>query len=607
MMNDFVKKLTNEVNAKIQGLFKKKDEKVLDLNIYSNFELPITYLENESHTISENIFNDLELTPSTINVDNKDAKSIYDVFLQPNNEFATNIMEKWKHNFTSNTYFIEDTQKIITNLDKHCHTNSNLNEPYYNCSNIISIWKNLKEDVHFLQKYHYMDWDIIKHLNHSKPLLQATSTLQIFSPVVSLALPILFIIFPFIILKLKGIPVTMEDYYYFLKAITKNHFFGVAINSFENFSLNNFIYLIASLGFFVFQVYQNINTCKKFYQNIKSINCQLIELRNYLQHSIDSMESFLELSIYSTTYEPFCAVTKPHLNNLYNMKKEIESITPFQHTFNKFTSMGQLLKAYYILYENMDYAESFKYSFGFNGYMDNLRGIYKNYIDKNIGSCKFSSKKQKFVKQYYPIIQSETMVKNDCDLNKNMIISSPNKSGKTTFLKTTLINIILSQQCGLGFYEKGCSSPYTHLHCYLNIPDTSARDSLFQAESRRCKDILDKIQNKNPYDKHFCIFDELYSGTNPDEATKAGIAFLKYLEEFPYVDFVLTTHYLNVCKNFSKSKHTNNYKMDVSINSDGTFDYLYTIKKGISRIKGATRVLKDMNYPKEIIDSIENS
>jgi len=144
------------------------------------------------------------------------------------------------------------------------------------------------------------------------------------------------------------------------------------------------------------------------------------------------------------------------------------------------------------------------------------------------------------------------------------------------------------------------------LHCYLNIPDTSGRDSLFQAESRRCKDILDKIQTENDDEKHFCIFDELYSGTNPDEATKAGIAFLKYLENYKHVDFILTTHYLNVCKNFSKSKHTSNYKMDVSINEDGTFNYHYNIKKGISKIKGATRVLKDMNYPKEIIDSIEN-
>ena len=74
-----------------------------------------------------------------------------------------------------------------------------------------------------------------------------------------------------------------------------------------------------------------------------------------------------------------------------------------------------------------------------------------------------------------------------------MIITGPNAAGKTTLLKTTTINIILSQQWGCGFYRKCSISPYSHIHCYLNIPDTSGRDSLFQAEARRCKEILDAI------------------------------------------------------------------------------------------------------------------
>ena len=38
---------------------------------------------------------------------------------------------------------------------------------------------------------------------------------------------------------------------------------------------------------------------------------------------------------------------------------------------------------------------------------------------------------------------SDEIVKNDCKLNKNMIITGPNASGKTTTLKSALINIIL--------------------------------------------------------------------------------------------------------------------------------------------------------------------
>jgi DNA mismatch repair protein MutS len=141
----------------------------------------------------------------------------------------------------------------------------------------------------------------------------------------------------------------------------------------------------------------------------------------------------------------------------------------------------------------------------------------------------------------------------------------------------------------------------------LNIPDTSGRDSLFQAESRRCKEIIDNIKlNSDSKCRHFCIFDELYSGTNPEEASKAGHAFLKYLNGFSNVNYILTTHYFAICNKFKKSKQVQNYKMEVNVLKDGTFEYTYKIKKGVSKIKGGIRVLKDMDYPDEIIDTIEN-
>ena len=109
-----------------------------------------------------------------------------------------------------------------------------------------------------------------------------------------------------------------------------------------------------------------------------------------------------------------------------------------------------------------------------------------------------------------------------------MLISGPNASGKTTVLKTTLFNIICSQQFGLGFYKKANIKAYANIFCYLNIPDTSGRDSLFQAEARRCVDIIDKV-NLIPHENTFCIFDELYSGTNHYEAISSAYSYLNYL------------------------------------------------------------------------------
>ena len=187
-----------------------------------------------------------------------------------------------------------------------------------------------------------------------------------------------------------------------------------------------------------------------------------------------------------------------------------------------------------------------------------------------------------------------------------MIITGVNASGKTTYLKTTTINIIFTQQFGYGFYDSFKIRPYTHIHSYLNIPDTSGRDSLFQAESRRCKEIIDIIgNNKDDIENHhFCIFDELYSGTNPIEASKSAYAFLIYLSSFKNVDFILTTHYTSVCKKITEKHKMRNYKMNVKRTEDGKLKYTYKIKEGICHIKGAFEILKSMDYPQEILENM---
>jgi DNA mismatch repair ATPase MutS len=225
-------------------------------------------------------------------------------------------------------------------------------------------------------------------------------------------------------------------------------------------------------------------------------------------------------------------------------------------------------------------------------------------------------------------------VKNTVSLDKRLVITGPNASGKTTILKMTMLNILFSQQLGHGFYEAGTRiRPYHQLHSYLNIPDTSGRDSLFQAESRRCKEILDKLSGgqqwgcggQSPPVRHFCIFDELYSGTNPYEAIASAYGYITHLTRHDNVDFMLTTHYIQLCKLFEQQKpnsesdkgekipnksteleETNkiqNLHMEVADRGNYDFKYLYTLRPGISAIKGGIKVLYDLQYPASIVDA----
>ena len=254
-----------------------------------------------------------------------------------------------------------------------------------------------------------------------------------------------------------------------------------------------------------------------------------------------------------------------------------------------------------------EYENVLRYSFGFEGYINNMIGVHNNIELGHIRNANFDNSMNCVLEnQYYPPLLEETPVKNNCTLDKNIIVTGVNASGKTTFLKTTTINIIITQQVGCGFYDSCTLNPYTHIHSYLNIPDTSGRDSLFQAESRRCKEIIDSIHkfNTNTH-RHYCIFDELYSGTNPEEATKSAYAFLLYLSKFNNVNYILTTHYVSLCEKCKKTKLADNYKMVTNVN-DNTLTYTYQIKKGISKDQGALKILEQMDYPEEIIENIRN-
>ena len=201
---------------------------------------------------------------------------------------------------------------------------------------------------------------------------------------------------------------------------------------------------------------------------------------------------------------------------------------------------------------------------------------------------------------YAPLLSgnvASNAVPNDIHLNKQLIITGPNAAGKTTTIKATLFNIILSQQIGYGFYKSAQINPYEYLHCYLNIPDTSGRDSLFQAESRRCKEILTCMLD-HPKDRHFCIFDELYSGTNPYEAVASAYGYIDFISKNPNVDLILTTHYIDLCHLLEKHERIENLHMSTA--ADGA--YLYKIADGISTIKGGLKVLRELDYPAEIVD-----
>jgi hypothetical protein len=595
------------------------DEKINECKIEeplsnpTEFKLPIDYLDqSERFALNETVCSDLELLSKDEpeNIDMNKKKTMYHYLFNPTNEFALNTIPKWRTSITTNTDFLGETQEVIKSMQYHKKTlECTQYKPEY--ETIMQIWKDTKEDPSFLERYSYMEFKVLRSLNKMPSFLQAISVVNMGSPILSFLIPFVLFLFPFIILKIQGVPITFSVYLSVLKDISKNHFIGKLIANAQTMSLQNIMYIFVLLGLYAYQIYQNYMACIKFYKNINRINTQICEMQSYLNYSITSMECFSYLIKDKKTYGRFNEDILKHLYYLKDLRTRISNVRPFEPSFSKISEIGLLLGCYYEIYSSNDYGAALKYSFDFEGFVNNLQGISDNFLREKVGIADFydatdlSGNALQMKDQFYPALIDEIYITNDATLDKNMIITGPNAAGKTTFLKTTVINVIFTQQFGCGFYSACKMKPYTHIHSYLNIPDTSGRDSLFQAESRRCKEIIDVILDSDSGSRHFSILDELYSGTNPSEATKSAYSFLLYLSKFENVDFILTTHYVDICERLVKaSARIANWKMDANMDDNGDIEYKYTISEGISTIQGAVKVLRDMEYPEEIINNI---
>ena len=569
-------------------------------NLNDHFKMPIYYNKNKLE-LKKNIVSDLELV-ATID---PSCNSIYSFCFNNDNDISKKIINQIAHYYTNDTFFLKDNQKLIksyTPLQKeHKYT-----EYSSNYKNIIDIWNELKIEAGFKERYYYIDWDILEFLNRSELFLQFMSLYNLLSPLFSLMVPIIILIIPFFILKVKGITITMDEYITVLKTVAQTNAIGKLFTvNFSEIETQERIYIFASAAFYLFSIYQNIMVCMRFNNNMKTIHNHFKELKIYLERTIKNMQNCLEFSKDLSTFEEFNETVRQKVNELTNIYNKINSISEYTlANFAKCKEIGKILKYFYELHTDDSYNSAIMYSIGFNGYIDCLEGLQKNIVERkmNFATLNIKNVKKNIIKNsYYACLKDDTPVKNTVKFKKNIVITGPNASGKTTILKSSLINIILTQQFGCGFYDSATITPYDNLHCYLNIPDTSGRDSLFQAEARRCKDIIDSISiNKDA--THLCIFDELYSGTNPDEAEKSATSFMMYLNKYKNVSSMLTTHFVKVCVKLEKSRCIQNYKMITETTGDNRLKYKYKMEKGISNVKGVVNILKEMNYPKEIID-----
>jgi hypothetical protein len=559
----------------------------------TTFELPIHYLKNKQ-PLSANIIKDLELidTLDSTNIDGV-YKTLFDI--KTGESFKQQLTNKWSQYYTTDEAFINDTITIIKSPEL-------VDVDKVNDETIVGIWKDLKEDEYFLEKYSYMEWSYLENLNNSSFFLWLYSCMNIISPLMTLLIPLVFFVLPVILMIIYWQPITFENYYSHLKSLSKQHFIGGILSLFDgSMTWDKVTGAAVSLLFYGISIYQNVIGGYHFYNNMKQLNEHLIDIRDYLRVTDARMNTLLQSAKGCSSYSDFINDVKTHQKVIELMKKEVENVREFAADFRKCGELGELLSAFYKFHKNSQYETTLRYSMGFNGYFTSIISLAEQNQKDNINSCSFDCEDVKITQQYYPFLGKTDSIKNDITINQSIILTGSNGCGKSTLMKTTMLNFVLSQQIGFGFYEKMQFKPYKHFHCYLNIVDTGANnDSLFMAQSRRSKEIMCAISNK---DSHFCILDEIFCGTEIQSCRDSCLAFIDELLKNDKCKFILSTHIAEIC---SKREDTiANYKMEVIENEDDeTIKNTYRLVPGISNVRGAVNIFKNMEFPESFINNV---
>ncbi|ENH96196.1 DNA mismatch repair protein MutS [Gracilibacillus halophilus YIM-C55.5] len=194
---------------------------------------------------------------------------------------------------------------------------------------------------------------------------------------------------------------------------------------------------------------------------------------------------------------------------------------------------------------------------------------------------------------YHPLV--EKPVPNNITIRNNVLITGSNASGKSTFIKSVAINSILAQTMNTALATKLTLKPSNVLTSMAINDDIISGDSYFIAEIKSLKRIIDAI---NEGEACLTFIDEILRGTNTIERISASSSILKWIFYKKNNLSIVASHDIELTEiidNFFDSYH-----FSESVNSNSIW-FDYKIKSGPSYTKNAIKLLRNVNFPDDIV------
>lgn len=179
---------------------------------------------------------------------------------------------------------------------------------------------------------------------------------------------------------------------------------------------------------------------------------------------------------------------------------------------------------------------------------------------------------------YHPLLPKGKAVANDFSISEKQklsLLTGSNMSGKTTFMRTLGVNIVLVNIGLRPFAEKmelGQFQLYTSMR---NTDSLGESVSSFYAELNRIKTLIDLIESGVPV---FFLLDEILKGTNTEDRIAGSEALIRQLKDSKALG-IISTHDIELAALEDQIPYVKNYSFHSEIHNR-SIDFDYKLKKG---------------------------